>query len=370
MAKRRCFILGAGFSKPYGLPLARELTPIVWRAMARADLTNKAANAPLSQSGDFGHEVIETNLKAIRLLFPSFACVAECPNTWPDFEELITALDEADRYRQSFQELTTAEADGWAGHTKHWLMHYLEERLSDLTEAAVKGGLESVRQFVGSLDLEADSIISFNWDVLLEIAADELGITVRYNNDLEPGLRLAKPHGSLNLVDTPRQKIDEVQKAGLDEEVEYNKGGERHVVARARNPKQAWIRQAWAPQEFKVLVEPNIRKTYDTLWLKLQWVRALNMVRRADEIVVIGFSLPAADLRPRILLQLAQLDRNPAPALLIIDPRATALCKHYRRLTGFSPQPLADSLAEFLTGVDRRRSWRSRVCKWKRTCLG
>lgn len=355
MPKARCFILVAGFSRCCGLPLARDLTPIVWRAMARDDPTNQSLNAPLRQPGDFGYEGLEADLNAIKLLFPDRTCDPERAETWPDFEELITALDESSRYQQSFERIARTRADNRSAHAKHWLMHHLQERLSELTDSAVEAGLGPITQFIQSLDLNTDKVISFNWDVLLEIAADGLGVPVRYRDDQGVGLRLAKPHGSLNLVDAPRDKYEASRNTainifGLDEELEYDNAGQKHVVLRAHDPRQAWIRQAWAPREFVLLVEPNIRKTYDRLWLELQWVRALEMARRADELIVIGFSLPHADLRPRILLQLSRWNRAPAPHLTIVDPNAASLVDHYRRLTGFEPHPFDGTLGSWLAG--------------------
>jgi len=345
----RCFILGAGFSRCCGLPLACELTPVVWRAMARRDPTDRSPNAPLSGPGDFAHPALETDFKAIRLLFPGYVCDPDRGDTWPDFEELITALDEASGYQQSFERITGTEVHNWAAHPKHWLMHHLQERLSELTDAAAEGGLKPIMQFIQALDLLTDSVISFNWDVLVEIAAEQLGVPVHYRDDQGAGLRLAKPHGSLNLVDSPRDKYEETRERavnvfGLDEELEYDDGGRKHVVLRAQDPRHAWIRQAWAPREFVLLVEPNIRKAYDRRWLELQWVRALDMVRHADEIIVIGFSLPPADLRPRILLQLAPVNRRPSPKLVLVDPKADALAERYRHLVGLDPEPCTETL--------------------------
>lgn len=358
MSKHRCFILGAGFSKCCGLPLASELTPLVWRARARDDPTDNSPQPKLVEPRDFGVEWVKAQHDTIKLLFPAFDCDPNREDTWPDFEQLVTALDEASQYQRSFEQITQTEVQNVAADAKSALMHYLQERLSDLTDAAARSGLDTIRRFIQLMDLERDSVISFNWDVLLEIAADELGSAVCYRNGRGPGLRVAKPHGSLNLVDAPKEKYDAHKTSnnvfGLDEELEYE-AEETHVVLRAKDPRQAWIRQAWAPREFVVLVEPNIRKRYDRYWIELQWVRALQMVRSTDEIVVIGFSLPAADWRPRILLQLARLNRQPPPKLILVDPNAKSLAEHYRRLTGFDPEPCTETLEAWLSN---RAAWK------------
>lgn len=351
---RRCFVLGAGFSKACGLPLAGELSPVVWRAMARRLPLDVSDNAPTCQPGDPEYDGLEVHRGAIRSLFPDCDCNVDIPESWPDFEELITALDESSRYQQSFERITGTHVEDVPANTKRLLMLSLEERLSELTHRAVDRGLGPVARFVDSLNLDSDCVISFNWDVLIEIAAHDASIPTFYHYVDTPGLLLAKPHGSVNLVDSPASVYIEMQQRvvnvrDLDEEYEYDLAGTKHVVLRARDPRQAWIRQAWAPREFMLLVEPNIRKTYDRYWLEGQWVRALNMVRHADEIIVIGFSLPFADLRPRILFQLARLNRNSPPAMRIVDPNATALCGHYRKLTGLSPQPFVGTLTDFLS---------------------
>jgi hypothetical protein len=347
---RRCFILGAGFSKCCGLPLAGELAPIVWRAVARRHPMDRSPDAALVAPDDVEYPALATGLEAIKLLFPDRACDPDRADTWPDFEELITALDETRRYQESFERIRGTKVHNWAAEPKRRLMRGLQERLSELTDAAGDSGLEPIARFLQSLDLGTDCVISFNWDVLLEIAADELGLAVHYRDGQAVGLRLAKPHGSLNLVDSLAAEYEKARESinvhRLDTELEYD-DGEPRIVLRARNPRHSWVRQEWARE--RLLVEPNLRKAYDRLWLELQWTRALDMVRRADELIVIGFSLPVADLRPRILFQLSRLNRAPAPGLTIVDPNATALVDHYRRLTGFEPAPLDGTLESWLT---------------------
>lgn len=151
MTARRCFILGAGFSRSCGLPLARELTAIVWRAMARRDPMDQSPHAPLSGPDDFGYPALDSALRAIKLLFPDCPCDPDRAGTWPDFEELITALDEASRYGRAFERITRTRTQDWEAHPKHWLMHCLQERLSEITDAAIKTGLKPIVQFVQRL---------------------------------------------------------------------------------------------------------------------------------------------------------------------------------------------------------------------------
>ncbi len=350
MTQRRCFILGAGFSKCCGLPLASELTPIVWRARARKASSDDSPRPELVKPGDFGFESVKAEHDTIKLLFPSRECDPERDETWPNFELLITALDESARYQDAFERITGQATTNGSRHSKQALLRHLGERLSHLTNVAPAEGLKAIESFIDQLELQDDSVISFNWDVLLEIASANRGVAVSYRDDQRTGLRLAKPHGSLNLVDSSAAEYEDVKGRinnvrSLDTELEY-KEGEPRIVLRARDPADSWLRQEWARE--RLLVEPNIRKSYDAVWLDLQWVRALRMVRGADRLIVIGFSLPEADLRPRLLLQLSRIQRPQAPPLVIVTPDAVQLCDHYRQLTGFEAEPFAGTLEDWL----------------------
>jgi hypothetical protein len=349
MAQSRCVILGAGFSKSCGLPLARELTPAVWRSRARKDPTDTSPHPQPRAPGDFGYEQVSIEHETIKLLFPDRDCDPARDDSWPDFEQLITSLDEMSQYQRSFERISGTTWANTAEQAKSTLVRHLGMRLSERTDEAVRRGLEPVKRFLELLSPDSDRVISFNWDVLLEIAADDLRIPVHYHDGQGAGLCLAKPHGSLNLVDSSAAEYKDAKGAinvyGLDTELQYD-DGEARIILRARNPRHAWIRHEWASE--RIQVEPNLRKRYDRRWLELQWARTLGMVLHADEIIVIGFSLPQADLRPRILLQLSRLNRAQLPDLTIVDPDATRLATHYKRLTGFEPVPFAGGLEDWL----------------------
>jgi hypothetical protein len=69
---KKCYILGAGFSKACNLPLAFKLTDKVFNHL-HGDTVNK-----------LNPQLIEDRRKFIRALYPCFDLVTE----WPDFEYL------------------------------------------------------------------------------------------------------------------------------------------------------------------------------------------------------------------------------------------------------------------------------------------
>lgn len=114
------------------------------------------------------------------------------------------------------------------------------------------------------------SVISLNYDLVLELASDNLND--RYNLDIrfgrsegDSGTPLAKLHGSID--------------AGT-------------------------------------LVPPTWQKTLDETSVRDTWIRAYNILRTANEVRIIGYSLPESDAYVRYLLKAAAID---TPNLKRID---------------------------------------------------
>ena len=352
---KRCFILGAGFSKCCDFPLARELTRHAWRTFAQHDPDDRSPNARLVEPGEFNHKKANRLRSTIQSLFPNCTCHPENADTWPDFEQLITTLDEATRPLNVRVQTASANRQIPPEEGKHLLMEYMAWYLTTLSAQPDLRGVETVQKFVGSRIDAYEAVISFNWDLLLETAATDLGKQVCYQGDDSQALQLAKPHGSLNLTDSTREEYDaamtmsEVREHRLDKQIAYDKGAPR-IVVRAHDPREAYAAQTWAKE--RLIVEPNVNKRYDNHWIRLQWKRAANMLRDVEEITVIGFSLPDTDHRPRELLKGARENGTPTPKLILVDPNAELLVEHYRKLTGFSAEPYAGKVQQWVEEED------------------
>lgn len=303
---RCCYVLGAGFSRPLGLPLASELTAQVF------------AHATDGMN-DFRPDVANGWLGLLKQLYPS----CDFRRNWPDFEDLTTVLDELEQYRVDYEGTPTPQGPLQAAHLKKVLLRHLALLLCERLAACSEDGIEAVGRFVQAAHSRGEAIICFNWDLVLEVACKQVGIEVSYGGISNAGLQIAKPHGSLNLAQDSRQHLEEVRETPgklsnvRDVVVDYEQA--ENVVVRAEDPEDA-ANRIINPFRDKMLVEPNTRKTYASGWLRLQWTRALRTVRGADEIVVIGYSLPVQDFRPRLLLQLAAVERNPQPRIVLVDP--------------------------------------------------
>ncbi len=333
---RRCFVLGAGFSKASGLPLASELTGLLFRDA-------------YPEGDDFLAHMRETYLGFLQRLYPSL----DFESDWPDFEDIITLLDEWERYRSSYEGTETATVAGTVTHLKSVLLKHLGTCLCELTLSASQASKDLVAGFLQEVQKTNANIVSFNWDLVLECAAKDAGMRIKYDDTEAPGVLLAKPHGSLNLAELDEGEYDRLAATSINiRNLSVAWRNEGSVVVCADDPSDAANRilHPFAEGQ-KVLVEPTARKAYLSGWIDLQWRSALHQMRSADEIVVIGYSLPDTDFRPRILFQLAGWDAQRQPRITLIDPNADGVVTRYQRCTSVPIESVKSTWSEWFTNT-------------------
>jgi hypothetical protein len=321
----RCYILGAGFSKVCGFPLAGELTcPVFETAYPKENKQREQAR--------------RAYLDFLQSIYPD----CDFNTDWPNFEDVITLLDEWERYRFDYEGANRSSQDYNPKHLKTVLLKSMM-----LYFCAIIGQCEDllmslIKDFVGFVVGSNGILVSLNWDLLIEVACQDLGIPINYGKDDEGSLSLIKPHGSLNLAEMPRDHYNKAATAINVHNVQIIDENNGIVVVRAENPADS-AHRIIHPFEDVLLVEPTARKAYSSTWIKQQWQRALDALRSIDQIVIIGYSLPDTDFRPRILLQLAGLYRERLPSITIIDPDANRLADHYKRFSQLEIIPIEQS---------------------------
>lgn|GEM_PF-5099463 len=328
----RCFVLGAGFSKACGLPLASELTGLLFRDA-------------YPEGDDFPAHTRDTYLRFLRCLYPSL----DFDRDWPDFEDLITLLDEWERYRRSYEGTEARSVAGTATHLKSVLLKHLGTCLCELTASASQTSKDLVADFLRKAQDTDATIVSFNWDLVLECAAKDADIDIAYGETEAPGVLLVKPHGSLNLAELDGGEYARLAATSINirnlSVVWHNEG---RLVVCADDPSDAANRILHPfAEDQKVLIEPTTRKAYLSEWIGLQWRSALHQMRSADEIVIIGYSLPDTDFRPRILFQLAGWDAQRHPRITLIDPNADRVAARYQRCVRVPIEPVESTWGEW-----------------------
>ncbi len=257
-------------------------------------------------------------MKHFKFFFP--AC--DCKAAWPDFEQLLTFIDEYRDYAFDYHAAGgTVPPNADTSDLTKSLIRGLGRLLADQTNTAPPKSLQLVQDFVQLVVNEPTSVISFNWDCLLEIACQIEQIEFTYNAAQTPAqLRIIKPHGSINLVETSKSEHENTQRPSNIHSLTVLDDYDDRIVLMAEIPKDANNRTLapFATDEW-LIVPPGARKSFHSRWIKSQWNLAYNALRAATEITIIGYSLPEFDVRSRLLFRLANVRRT-SPKINIIDP--------------------------------------------------
>lgn len=305
---RPCFVLGAGFSHPCGLPLAKDLTKGVF------DFTFSDASA------DALNDARERTIRRLRFFFPQ----SDCQTVWPNFEQLLTNVDEYLSFDADYVQATGAPTQREAAeHLRRSLIENLMRMLAGRTRRMGCESAEWVKQFTQRAIEDSATIVSFNWDCLIEVACQTLGARVTYANETPEALHLIKPHGSINLVEPTIPEYNEARHAANVKDLEeLERHGDR-VVLRALDPSipDDRVLSPFHSDDWLV-VPPSGRKSFHSPWIKKQWRFAHDALQGASKITVIGYSLPEFDVRSRLMFLLAVVRKKQAemPLTRIIDP--------------------------------------------------
>lgn len=298
--KRRCFVLGAGFSKACGLPLASELTDEI---LEYKMIPERPSDSPSFR--DHFERLVSYLPKS-----PDFG----------NFELLLTLIEELIAFRKDFGHAAGNAVDAIAkswGRIRDNALRRLCLILNEKSRAPYNDGATATDRFVSSLHPDADCIVSFNWDTVIECACKRRNVAVAREPGQPRSLMLIKPHGSIDLAEIPDDTYDanHVQIRRL--QPLHNENGVSTCCA--RDPADAAHHTIFPFNA--LIVPPTARKSYQSPWIKRQWHHAFNFLRAADEITVIGYSLPDFDFRPSILFRLAGLNRSKMPVRVFdLDP--------------------------------------------------
>jgi hypothetical protein len=343
---KRVFIVGAGFSKAVAdLPLTSEMinrfkevledsrrhgdeNGILWgQSIFRfwTDLEKQFLELPLRKTGN-NSRILNSNY-------------------WTNFESVLTFIDHnlnnevQGRFKNSEEEYSS-NGPGYMFWDNN--SHCLEEVRWSITtylyRALINGKPnESVLTlFTESLLNDGDTVISFNYDLILErflfqkrrwLPHDGYGLE-DFNHSIPPvnpefqkpsQIKLLKLHGSLNWDDQYRLRWSDDSRISffpnyLLEETKYL------FPYQGKHGSEGWILPSWI-------------KRYKPAQLLHIWRQAVKALGTAEEIIVIGYSLPEED--SAVVSLLGTVDYKNCKRILLIDPHAKQIADKYRRITQF-----------------------------------
>jgi hypothetical protein len=329
---KNVYILGAGFSVDAGLPTIADFLNQMrdgadWLAEHRRDRELSAVERVLT----FRHEAaaagyrVNVDLDNIEDLFSLAAALPQMTVS----REVQAAIGATLNYAQvrsspSLVRLRVSPARGWA----------LTDKWRDSAKRVDQAGpdsfdvLSSIYDSYASLlagrtskvsERNQNVVITFNYDLLLEAALERLGIPFSYGlgsehvtydpaaiatPDLVPdGLLLLKMHGSLNW--------------GLTEP------GCLTVYATYDDTVSMC--------ELPHLVPPTWEKTVAGPTAAV-WRRAVEELRGATRLVIVGFSFRATDAHFKYLLAAGLMGNSSLRRIVVVNPKATELASQIRNV--------------------------------------
>jgi hypothetical protein len=326
------YILGAGFSAEAGLPLvasflARMRDAVDWLDDNGREEERQAIERVLEfrhRSSAAGYRM-NLDLDNIEHLF-SVAAAKSGSATAEDIRLAIAAtLDfTAQTGTQLIARLRISEAEGWPCTSRwrtaatRWVVGSdgafddVESSLYDYY-AALLSGLAT-----GQANMEANTVITFNYDLLLEESLCRLAVPFTYNvsgpdvefdstakaqDERADAFRILKLHGSLNWAETGSGSV-------------VVHGDYQRVRAAKLRP---------------LLVPPTWHKSFNGALLRV-WDAAVAALAAATRIILIGFSIPPNDLHFKYLLATGLQDNSSLRSIKIVDPRAGKLRSQYEEV--------------------------------------
>jgi hypothetical protein len=265
MTVQRVFLLGAGASKSWGLPLTNELFPLA--------LTGVAKRQSRKLIRDF-----------IQYQYPHFR--AKWKN-YPPFEEFLSLVDVYLEFADVIKRGHSFSKDD-VSRIKNDLLLAISVVLHETLPQTLRS---RVTKFAELLQIN-DVVITFNWDLLVEEALYDLKKEWKYNL-CGGAISILKPHGSLDWYDSKEVSIDRNLIFALNEKFKRIQVFKRFRPPRISKPTVPVI---LPPVINKKIVYDELQSIWRDTWLAL---------RHAAEIYVIGYSLPPEDLHARFTIRSA-----------------------------------------------------------------
>jgi len=349
MDSKRVFILGAGFSKQAGMPLATELTPLLRRKFEEYE--DEEALAWLASLDERISWINHTH---------------ESPVPPPNVEELFDfahfdALIWKMRQHMCPVGRNSGDTPYSTGEAIETWLSYMEDDLVEVIWDQQEAGITKADSISGFADLlrENDTVVTFNYDTLIEQSLSRAEKPSRYGFKIEKdrGIPILKMHGSINWAMVPRDQVD-----AFGYPVLFRKE-DRNVMEATAKPTGEIEYDCVLLQipddklanriENRILQRSDKRygigiaglgrhKPLDAIPGSGQvWHSAGRALYQADEIYIVGFSLSPFDTMARLHFAGAMCERaennSPPKKIVAVDPYAGCLKANFESVFGMKP---------------------------------
>ncbi len=339
-------ILGAGFSMPAGIP-PTSLISRQFLTHSRDWPTPRVIQDAISRHlGDYWRAAFDYK-EGIEV---------------PTFEDHFTLLDLS---ANSGHNLGSYYTPAMLRALRRMSIH----RVFDILDSSYQTS-QSLATFLDLLSRgEESSVISLNWDIVVENHLESLGRQFRYDTpgefldhrEAEPAaLPLVKLHGSANWLycdschythfGTPGTGKTALHDLTFLQPGDFRALGDaEEIVDEVTRHKSLTgmrsCRRCGAPQLGARVATFSYAKAYGFLLFQSAWDAALRRLMNASQWIFVGYSLPEADFEFRHLLKVAQMNsaqHGPKRIWVVIQEGTDLVARRYRRFFGL-PSGCIDS---------------------------
>lgn len=316
MAERLTIVVGAGFSAPAHIPLQGEI-------IKRLVTSNQEAS-PEPQ-----------NLKAeddVKRFFQTYFCGVSDEASQVTQRMLGTSLEDICTTLDSALRRLDLPPPGVSLRDVEQSLKVLIARV--IRDASEKANIEEYTMWLDNCRKKDRlvTIISLNWDTVIEQAADQLKQEVNCGTTIEAvprkqamkggyqrGLVLLKLHGSVDWGECPHCRSV----------LRFSEPPRLPVGNCPRcDDKGAAVRG--------ILALPSMRREALNPRIEILWDEALHALREADKVAIIGYSLPPADHDVRYLLRAALHDKGNGAATVVLKHKRGGVVERYQSLFGWA----------------------------------
>lgn len=301
---RKVVVLGAGVSKPFGLPLANNLLEemVAWQI-------RRGKAAALTRLYEF-----------LEYFYPSFR--RNRPH-FPPAEDVLAMMDVALDYyniRKSGTPGNPWRSDEVTSRRTLFLK-MMSEYLWSFQDSISLDDFLPFRQFVRANGTQV-IYITFNYDLLLESALSAENIPFSYSLPFaRDGVSLLKPHGSVNwfVKTTPLNGSVDAFDFGCyinPHGVQRGSATESIKVCATLNPAELGFRKWKEP----VIIPPTPMKQIENPDLKRIWASFSSAIHGTPRLEILGYSLPSADRLARLILRKAGPPHHHNRDVTIVNP--------------------------------------------------
>lgn len=339
------FVLGAGFSHHAGLPLQSGLTQALLKS---ADYHPDEGARIVSYLRNFVSVVFGHKPKA------KF-------KYWPELEDIFTCIDlsaNAGHYLDGNYAPSGLRTVRRALIAQIILMIRNRYHASKRARSPLWRKLDT---FFHSVDLSRSAFICINWDTVVEERIAELrddlecsyccdAISARFpdtgeqaiitNRAAKPTIPVIKVHGSVNWLycDNCRRLLwfPPNQTLKISRQL-LSKRDWDFIDEKYKNVRPQWMCPVCPEVPLGTrLATFSYEKALDFPMFQKSWFSVENHLRKAENWVFFGYSLPAADFEFKYLLKRVQLSKKREPRIVVITggTKAEETCRNYQRFFG------------------------------------